>query len=85
MINNFSSWINVSGIILEIVGFILVLVAVKSMPMKGGGFTSGVDYLGNVMSTQHPIVNRDGIILVIAGLGLQLDNSLMSKAELPES
>jgi hypothetical protein len=65
-------WLNVSGIILQIVGFILLLLAVKQMPFKGGSFTSGVDYLGNVMSTRHPKVNVVGISLVILGLVLQL-------------
>ena len=68
----FSAWINGFGIVLEIIGFILLLFAIKAMPMKGGSFTSGLDYLGNVMSTRHPRTNRVGIILVIIGLVFQL-------------
>jgi uncharacterized membrane protein len=39
--------LNGFGISLEIIGFILLLVAVKQMPPKGGCFTSDFDYLGN--------------------------------------
>jgi hypothetical protein len=69
---DFAIWLNASGISLEIIGFILILIAVKQMPPKGGGFTSDWDYLGNVMSTRHPRVNTVGILLVIIGLGFQL-------------
>jgi ABC-type multidrug transport system permease subunit len=64
--------LNICGIISQITGFILLLFAVKQMPLKGGGFTSPVDYLGNVMSTRHPRVNFIGIIFVILGLVFQL-------------
>jgi hypothetical protein len=69
---DFSIWLNASGISLEIIGFIVLLIAVKQMPPKGGSFTSDWDYLGNVMSTRHPRVNAFGILLVIIGLGIQL-------------
>ena len=69
---DFTIWLNSSGISLEIIGFILILIAVKQMPAKGGGFTSAWDYLGNVMSTRHPRVNTVGILLVIFGLVFQL-------------
>jgi hypothetical protein len=69
---DFTTWLNASGISLEIIGFILILIAVKQMPAKGGGFTSAWDYLGNVMSTRHPRVNTVGILLVIIGLGFLL-------------
>jgi hypothetical protein len=75
---NLATEINLSGIVLEIVGFVLVLYAVRAMPNKNGGFTTGIDDLVNVMSTIHPSVNMFGIILVIAGLVLQLVNSLVS-------
>lgn len=66
---DFTPWLNASGISLEIIGFILILIAVKQMAPKGGSFTSDWDYLGNVMSTRHPRVNTVGILLVIIGLG----------------
>jgi hypothetical protein len=37
---DFSIWLIASGISLEIIGFILLLIAVKQMPPKGGSFTS---------------------------------------------
>jgi hypothetical protein len=69
---DFTTWLNASGISLEIAGFVVLLIAIKSMPLKGGSFSSAVDYLGNVMSTRHPRVNKIGILLVIIGLGFQL-------------
>jgi len=51
---------------------VVLLIAIKSMPLKGGSFSSAVDYLGNVMSTRHPRVNKIRILLVIIGLGFQL-------------
>jgi hypothetical protein len=44
---DFTTWLNGFGISLEIIGFILLLIAVKQMPPKGGSFTSDFDYLGN--------------------------------------
>jgi len=61
----------------QIAGFILILAAIKPMPQREGNFVTGLDYLGNVMSTQHPNINRIGIILVIIGLGFQLSNSFI--------
>lgn len=79
MIATVPTGLNVSGIILQITGFVLLLAAVKQMPLKGGGFTSGVDYLGNVMSTRHPLVNRIGIGLVVIGLSMQLFALVLSR------
>jgi hypothetical protein len=65
-------WVNNLGILMEIAGFIMILCAIKQMRPKGGGFQGIFDYVGNVMSTRHPWVNRIGILMVIVGLGGQL-------------
>lgn len=70
-----STWISNTGIILEIIGFLLVLFAVRPMAQHGGSFSGGLDYLENVMSTKHPWINRLGIGLVILGLVGQLTSS----------
>ena len=70
-----STWINNSGIILEIAGFIIILSAIRMVKPEGGSFTSKWDKLVNIMCTVHPRWNTIGIGLVIAGLGLQLASS----------
>jgi hypothetical protein len=55
------TWISNTGIGLEIIGFVMILLAVRPMPRKGGDVVTGLDYLENVMSTKHPWINREGI------------------------
>lgn len=61
-------WLNNLGIILEIAGFVMILIAIRSARQEKG-FDFG---LGNVMSLKHPWINYVGIGLVIGGLAGQL-------------
>ena len=61
---DFGTWISNTGIALEIIGFVMILLAVRLMPLNGGDVLTGPDYLENVMSTKHPWINRGGIGLV---------------------
>jgi hypothetical protein len=61
--------LNVFGISLEIIGFVLILKAIKARP---SGFTSPYDHAETVMSTIRPKWNSIGIGLIIAGLGFQI-------------
>ena len=65
-------WVNNSGIILEIIGFILILVAVRARQRGQSIVVESIQNLSNVMTTQYPWVNYVGIGLVICGLVLQL-------------
>ena len=67
-----NTWLNNIGIILEIMGFVLILKATGRMKQSGGSFTSGYDYLENVMSITRPWFYNTGIILVIIGLAIQI-------------
>ena len=73
---DFGTWISNTGIVLEIIGFVMILLAVRPMPRNGGHVVTGPDYLENVMSTKHPWINRGGIGLVILGLKGRLVSSL---------
>ena len=64
--------LNGVGIVLEIVGFVVLLFAIKPMPKGKSSFTSGFQNLPNVMSMTSPRTNKIGIGLVIIGLVLQL-------------
>ena len=73
---DFGTWISNTGIALEIIGFVMILLAVRLMPLNGGDVLTGPDYLENVMSTKHPWINRGGIGLVTLGLKGRLVSSL---------
>ncbi|MDW0316105.1 MAG: hypothetical protein QN716_12105, partial [Nitrososphaeraceae archaeon] len=70
--------INNSGIILEIIGFVLMLKATGHLKQKDGGFTSGLDHVENVMSIVRPRFYYIGIGLIIAGLTIQIVPSIFS-------
>jgi len=69
---DFGNWINISGIVLEIFGFVLILRATGRMEQKSGGFSGVYDHVENVMSIIRPRFYYVGIGLVIAGLGIQI-------------
>lgn len=64
--------LNSIGIISEIIGFIIILIAVRARPPGRNDFVSAFSQLGNVMSNVHPKWNVMGIILIIIGLLCQL-------------
>jgi hypothetical protein len=66
------NWLSNSGIILEIIGFVLMMRATGYLKPSGGSFTSGVDHLENVMSIIRPRYYYTGIVLVIIGLAVQI-------------
>jgi hypothetical protein len=72
MILNIITALNISGLALEFVGFILYLRAIRPINARPAGFTSPFDEAENVMSTIHPIVNKISIVLVGLGLGFQI-------------
>lgn len=49
---------NIAGIILEIIGFFIILFAVRAVKPKGGSFSGIWDKNQNLMSTLHPWLNR---------------------------
>jgi hypothetical protein len=66
-------WLNNFGIVMEIAGFIMILIAIRATkPENKSTFDSIWSDLGNVMTTKHPWVNRIGILMVIGGLVIQL-------------
>jgi hypothetical protein len=69
------TWISNTGIALEIIGFVMILLAVRPILRKEENVVTGLDYLENVMSTKHPWINRAGIGLPILGLIGQLVSS----------
>jgi hypothetical protein len=69
---DFENWINNTGIILEIIGFLLILRATGHLKPSGGSFTSAIDNIENVMSIIRPRFYYLGIVLVIVGLALQI-------------
>jgi hypothetical protein len=68
--------LNIAGIILELIGFGIILLAVRAVKPKGGSFSSMWDKNQNLMSTLYPKSNTLGISLVIAGLLFQLGSSI---------
>ena len=60
------TWLNIIGIILELIGFGIILFAVRAVKPKGGSFSSVWDKNQNLMSTLYPKLNTIGISLVIA-------------------
>jgi uncharacterized membrane protein len=69
--------INNAGIVLEIIGFVLILLATGRMKQETGGFSSGFDHVENVMSIVRPRFYFIGIALVIVGLGIQIIPSFL--------
>ena len=70
-------WINNWGITLEIVGFVLMLNALRRpIPPKNSDIRLNIAYLESVTSTTRYWVNRVGIGLILAGIVTQLIYSL---------
>jgi hypothetical protein len=63
-------WLNNFGIVMEIAGFVMILIAIRSTDVRT--FDIGPD---KVMSTRHPWLNRTGIFMVIIGLVGQLTSN----------
>lgn len=70
--------INISGIVLEIIGFVLILKATGHLKQEGGSFTSGFDHVENVMSITRPRFYNVGIGLIIIGLAIQIGPSAVN-------
>ena len=75
---DFLKLVSNSGIILEIIGFVIMLKATGHLKQKDGGFTSGLDHVENVMSIVRPRFYYIGIGLIIAGLAIQIVPSIFS-------
>jgi hypothetical protein len=72
-----SIWINNSGIILEIIGFVLISNALRRpAPPKNVDIRSNIVYLESVMSTTSSWVKCVGISLIVTGVVGQLMHSL---------
>ena len=70
-------WINNSGIMLEIIGFVLILNALRRpTPPRNADIRSNIAYLESVMSTTHPWVYNIGVGLIIIGVVVQVMHSL---------
>jgi hypothetical protein len=67
--------INGLGIIVEIIGFILMIFAVGSLKAKQGGMDAGIDHIGSFMTITRPWFYYIGIGMIIAGLGGQLTSN----------
>jgi hypothetical protein len=75
---DFGNLMNISGIVLEIIGFVLILKATKPLKQQeGGAFASKYDHAENVMSIVRPRSYRAGIGLVIGGLAIQIIPSMI--------
>jgi hypothetical protein len=70
--------LNILGIILEVVGFLIILFAVQAVKPGRGSFSGKWDEARNIMSTLYPRLNYFGVGLVIFGLGLQLVNAIIT-------
>lgn len=75
---DFWNLVSNSGIILEIIGFVLMLKATGHLKQKDGSFTSGLDHVENVMSIVRPRFYYIGIGFIIAGLVIQIVPSIFS-------
>jgi hypothetical protein len=72
-----SIWINNSGIILEIVGFVLISNALRRpAPPKNVDIRLNIVYLESLMSTTSSWVKCVGISLIVTGVVGQLMHSL---------
>jgi uncharacterized membrane protein len=72
-----SIWINNSGIILEIIGFVLISNASRRLaPPKNVDIRSNIVYLESMMSTTSSWVKCVGISLIVSGVVVQLMHSL---------
>jgi hypothetical protein len=68
---------NNSGIILEIIGFVLISNALRRPePPKNADIRSNVVYLESIMSTTSSWVKCVGVSLIIIGIVVQLMHSL---------
>jgi hypothetical protein len=72
-----SVWINNTGIILEVIGFVLILnVLRRPMPPKDADIRSNIAYLENIISTTGSWVKCVGVSLIVTGVVVQLMHSL---------
>ena len=72
-----SVWINNSGIILEVIGFVLILnVLRRPMPPKNADIRSNIAYLESIISTTSSRVKCVGVSLLVTGVVVQFMNSL---------
>lgn len=69
---DFENGINNTGIILEIISFVLILKATGHLEKRGGGYSSGFEHVRNVMSIIRPRYYYVGIVFVIVGLAIQV-------------
>jgi hypothetical protein len=72
-----SVWINNSGIILEVIGFVLILnVLRRPMPPKNADIRSNIAYLESIISTTSSRVKCVGVSLLVTGVVVQFMHSL---------
>lgn len=72
-----SIWINNSGIIFEVIGFVLISNALRRpVPPKNVDIRSNIVYLESMMSTTSSWVKCVGISLMVTGVVVQLMHSL---------
>jgi hypothetical protein len=70
------NWMNATGIILEIIGFVLIANALRRpMPPKNADIRSNIVYLESVTSTTRSWVKCVGVSLVTTGLIVQVMHS----------
>ena len=66
-------WINNSAIMLEIIGFLLLLNALRGhMPPHNTDIRSNIAYLGSLMSNTRSWAGRIGVGLIVAGVSMQV-------------
>ena len=72
-----SIWINNSGIIFEVIGFVLISNALRRpVPPKNVDIRSNIVYLESMRSTTSSWVKCVGISLMVTGVVVQLMHSL---------
>jgi hypothetical protein len=66
-------WINNSAIMLEIIGFVLLLNALRRpIPPHNTDIRSNIVYLESLMSNTRSWVSRIGVGLIVAGVIMQV-------------
>ncbi|HEX5977016.1 MAG TPA: hypothetical protein VFY68_07045 [Nitrososphaeraceae archaeon] len=66
-------WINNSAIMLEIIGFVLLLNALRRpIPPHNTDIRSNIAYLESLMSNTRPWVSCIGVGLIVAGVIMQV-------------
>ena len=72
-----SVWINNLGIILEVIGFVLILnVSRRPMPPKNADIRSNIAYMESIISTTSSRVKCVGVSLLVTGVVVQFRNLL---------